>query len=199
MYIHVVGNRLQSMEQERNDLLRSYLPMIRAEVEAELGPFRTRIDNARAALSEANAALSRQSEIDGLVTSWIEAFVVEQTREHQAAYDAARLAAVRAQHDCIARFRLRLAQGCYDVWIDDFAPANHHELRQQLAEAKEQHWWDHVSTHPIGSVVKQLDHVPSQYIDTVLHLILSLPLTSPHILRDKVFNFLSREHSRLSR
>jgi DNA helicase-4 len=103
-YIRLVGERLQSMEQERNDL--------------------------------ANAALSRQSEIDQLVESRIEIYIVDQTRDQQKAFDDANKAYEDARNQCFSHFQSRLEQDFLAARIEDYAPSDDSSFRQQLEDAK---------------------------------------------------------------
>ena len=209
-YLELVRQRLEHLEQERSALLRDHLPKIHLDVEEELGELKRRIDQALSALFEAKSALIRRSEIEALVRLRTEAFVVEQTRIQQAGYDAAVHAAAKVRHDSFCQFQLRLTQDYNGTRIEDYAPSSDHPLYGQLAEArmkyawevqeaKERVWWDGVSTHPISTVVEKLDNVPRVHIQTILGMLLRLPLNDPHILNERVSAFLLCEHALLLR
>jgi hypothetical protein len=71
---------LRRCEQELSELKNAHYNALRPEMEKELSPLKQQLDNAAAALSEANAAMSRQPEIDQFKASCIEAFVAERSR-----------------------------------------------------------------------------------------------------------------------
>jgi hypothetical protein len=169
-----------------------------------------RLIDAQEKLVEAKSAQRRQSEIDQLVISRIEEFVIEQTSAQQVAYDDAIRASEEARRECISQFRLRLEYDGLMVQIEDFIPSTDHPLRQQLEvikknylrdvrESQECDWWRRVAAHPIASVIERLSEVPNEHIETVLALLLKLPATDPNVLNEKVYGFLQQQKHRLAR
>jgi hypothetical protein len=144
------------------------------------------------------------------MASRADAFVADRTRDRQAAYDAAVLAAEEAWRGCVSEFQRRLALGFPNAVVEDFAPPGDHALRRQLEEIRDKHvneareaeereWWAQALTHPIDEFIDELSHVPREHTDRMLDLLLNLPADDPHLLDERVHDFLRREHSRLAR
>jgi hypothetical protein len=165
---------------------------------------------AAADLIEAQDALSRRGEIAQFLSSQIDTYAADKTREEKAIYDAAVKASLDARRDCIAQFQQQLECDFPSVQIEDFVPVGDHALRRQLQNIRDRYehviqekqrraWWEQVTSHPISSVVRRLSEVPGECVQQVLDALLRLPATDPHIHSEEVHGFLRSQYERLAK
>ncbi|MGL4555261.1 MAG: UvrD-helicase domain-containing protein, partial [Gemmataceae bacterium] len=136
--VRAVYRRLRGIERECAALETQHADGLRMATEAELAGLRAQMETASVLLAEATDARGLQTEIDSIIEKGMDAFIADQTRKQQDAYDAAIRAAAQAQHDAASLFRARLADAYLTVRIDDFVPAEDDVLRGQLDEIKTQ-------------------------------------------------------------
>jgi DNA helicase-4 len=146
---HVLDMRqeLHELEDRRDNLESEQFRRHRSDVEAELDMQNPSLVEAAKALAEAKEAISHQTEIDKHIAHRIEQFEAEQTRDAQAAFDAANKAYENARNQCTFQFQTCLEQDFLIARIEDFAPADDQSFRQQLEDAKASFARDWPSRH----------------------------------------------------
>jgi hypothetical protein len=165
----------------------------------------TLVINTAADLAEVQKARARTREIDQYLSTRIDAFVAEKTREQKESHDAAVMASARVRSECIVQFRRQLERQLATTRIEDFVPAGDSSLHQELEDIRKHHeyelqkaqertWWQNVATHSTAAVVGRLRNVPSEYVQRVLDALLQLPTTDPYVHDENVHRFLERQH-----
>jgi hypothetical protein len=157
--------RLQCLEQQLRELQNAHENELRPLIEKELRPLKEQLEKNEVALSEANAALSHQSEVKRYIANRIEIFIAERIRNELAAYNEA---------------------------IQEYEDAQREARR--IREQQIRDWWNAVAQHPIATVVEKLRNVPDEQVETVLDRLFKLDPADPHILDEEVHRFLERKH-----
>jgi DNA helicase-4 len=151
---HVLDIRqeLHELEDRHDNRESEQLRRLRSDAEAELDMQNPTVVEASKALAEAKEAISHQTEIDKHIARRIEEFEAEQTRDAQAAFDAANKAYEDARNQCLSQFQSCLEQDFLTARIEDFAPADAQSFRQQLEDAKTSFARDWASRHTCANL-----------------------------------------------
>ena len=122
---HVLDIRqeLHQLEDRRDNLESEQLRRLRSDAEAELDMQNPMVVEASQAVAEAKEAISHKTEIDKHIAHRMEEFEAEQTRDAQAAFDAANKAYEDARNQCVSQFQSCLEQDFLVARIEDFAQA----------------------------------------------------------------------------
>ena len=195
----VDADRLHENKDELRYVLQDRLPGIVADLEEEFRQPSEMLEHARMALARPRLRRPVSRRLTNTPVADFEAFILNETRHRQAAYEAACRDAETVKVRCIEQFRRRLAEGDVAARIEDFLPTSDHPFRHELEAVKLRHGWQRLLKQPFERIIEQLGNVPDEFVEEVLEVVQTVAVGSDGLFDDRLHRFLADHHRRLAR